>query len=353
MSDRSAKIDYLIVGQGVAGSVLAHALLARGCRVVVADVENRSAASRVAAGLITPVAGRKFVPTWRGEDLLPFARQFYRKLEVEFETALYFEKPIWRFFASKEEAEIWKTKRNLPQVKKQTENLPVGSVNDFPFQPGLDGFAMPNGAHIDSRKFLNVFRKRLREREALVEKPLAPEDLKVEKDRVQWREFSARKVIFCEGHRVSENPFFSWLPFQHAKGEVLTVAIESLPENVILNRRKWLLPIGGGKFLAGATYDSVDLSENRTDAGREEILEGIGKITPAEPTVLEHEAGVRPAVKGMRPVAGLHPGHPTIGIFNGLGSKGFLWAPFFAEQLAASLENGNALDPEIDVRRNL
>jgi len=53
-------VDFLIVGQGLAGSLMAWELMQRGKTVLIVDngLEN---ASRVAAGLINPVTGMRFV----------------------------------------------------------------------------------------------------------------------------------------------------------------------------------------------------------------------------------------------------------------------------------------------------
>jgi len=53
-------IDFLIVGQGLAGSLLAWELIQRGCSVLVVD-KGEENASQVAAGLINPVTGIRFV----------------------------------------------------------------------------------------------------------------------------------------------------------------------------------------------------------------------------------------------------------------------------------------------------
>lgn len=353
MREATREVDYLIVGQGLAGSTLARALLDRGRTVLVIDRENPAAASRVAAGLINPVTGRKLTKTWRAETFLPFARDYYRAWEAELGATFYSEKTIWRFFQSENEEEIWRVKRDDPALAPYVAPLPEDLPGGGELQPQRGGFRVAQGAHVATGELLSSFRRQLRERGALLEEALAPADLRVEPGRVRWREFAARKILFCEGHAASRNPYFSWVPFCHAKGEILTVRGPVLPEEVVLNRGKWLLPIGQAHFYAGATYEWDDLSEKPTPEGRKAILAGLRALIPREPEVVAHEAGVRPIVQGTRPVAGLHPAHPAVGIFNGLASKGALWAPFFAEEFAEHLENDGSLDPAVDVRRNL
>ena len=57
--------DYLIIGHGLAGATLARTLRRRGRRVVVLDAPQPDSATRVAAGLINPVAGKRFALAWR------------------------------------------------------------------------------------------------------------------------------------------------------------------------------------------------------------------------------------------------------------------------------------------------
>ena len=67
--------------------------------------------------------------------------------------------------------------------------------------------------------------------------------------------------------------------------------------------------------------------------------------------VVEHLAGIRPTVSDLRPFLGLHPAHPTLAIFNGLGTKGALLGPFFAKQMADFLMGKRQLEPEVDITR--
>jgi glycine/D-amino acid oxidase-like deaminating enzyme len=66
--------------------------------------------------------------------------------------------------------------------------------------------------------------------------------------------------------------------------------------------------------------------------------------------IVEHKAAVRPTVKERRPFIGLHPQNNCIGIFNGLGTKGVLLAPFFSSHFADYLEDKKELMKEVDVK---
>jgi hypothetical protein len=47
----------------------------------------------------------------------------------------------------------------------------------------------------------------------------------------------------------------------------------------------------------------------------------------------------------------MHPQHPQIGIFNGMGTKGCSLAPFFAKELADHLIYNQPITIDADVKR--
>ena len=69
--------DTIIIGQGLAGSLLGWQLIQDGQRVLVIDDGHRSAASRVAAGIINPITGQRLVKSWHVDQFLPEAEKFY------------------------------------------------------------------------------------------------------------------------------------------------------------------------------------------------------------------------------------------------------------------------------------
>jgi nucleoside-diphosphate-sugar epimerase len=75
-------MNYLIVGQGIAGTNLTFTLLERGNSVTIADNPQEFSSSKVAAGLFNPITGRKMSKTWLADSL--FA-QFLPKIRAETE----------------------------------------------------------------------------------------------------------------------------------------------------------------------------------------------------------------------------------------------------------------------------
>jgi glycine/D-amino acid oxidase-like deaminating enzyme len=67
--------------------------------------------------------------------------------------------------------------------------------------------------------------------------------------------------------------------------------------------------------------------------------------------IVDHLAALRPATLERRPFIGLHPLHPAVGIFNGMGTKGCSLAPYFARQLVNLLVDNTPVQADADVQR--
>ncbi len=94
-------INFLLIGQGLAGSILAHHLLEQGCSVhMINTTQHRPAASPAAAGLYNPITGRKMVKTWRADALFPYLASFYDGWQQQLNTHFLHPMPIYRPFVS-------------------------------------------------------------------------------------------------------------------------------------------------------------------------------------------------------------------------------------------------------------
>ena len=158
-------------------------------------------------------------------------------------------------------------------------------------------------------------------------------------------------MIFCQGFAARANPWFGGLPFDGAKGEILTLRIPGLTERRVIHRGIWLAPLGGELFRAGATYDRENLNDNPTPRAIEEIRHQLQSFLRLPFEVVEHHAAVRPIVMGRHPVIGLHPRFPQLGCFNGLASKGTLQAPFIASQFADFLQGQGEIGDSLSLQK--
>jgi glycine/D-amino acid oxidase-like deaminating enzyme len=353
MQNPSSKIHVLIVGQGLAGTILAWKLMRRGQAVVVVDNRHRTAASRTAAGLINPVTGMRLVKTMRVEECLPCAKESYQALERLLNRELWFEIPMLRLIRNPKEQQAWDKRCGDPAYKPflreslEEEQCPPGVVAP------AGGFVQRYTGYMDTCALMDGFRDHLRERNGYREEEFDCRDLSISEEGVSWREITADRVIFCEGYQGMHNPWFQWLPFQPAKGEILALEIEQELPHYIINAGRWLMPRGGRNYRLGATYDREQLDEEPTVSGRETLLAALGELftDPPRVGVAAHQAGVRPNTLDKQPFIGGHPRQPRMGIFNGFGSKGSLLMPWYAERFVEHLLDGLPLPEESDIGR--
>lgn len=352
MSEPST-LDTLIVGQGLAGSLLAWTLIQRGEQVLVRDDHQRGSASRVAAGMINPLAGMRFTRPAQVDAWLASARALYRTLEQALERPLLHDLPMIRLLRSPEQRRFY---------QRQAQNPASAPYLGDDFAPGQSGYALgdPHGgfhqyqtAYLDTQTLLDGLADWLLARDALRVAPVDPSAVRVTAHGVQMGDISARKVIFCEGWRLRDNPWFNWLPLTPAKGEILTLAQNPAQPDRILVAGRWLLPVAGGRCKLGATVCHDPLNTESTEAARTELLTDYHRLLPgaAAPTVLDHQAGVRPNTRDRQPFLGPHPQHAELIIFNGFGGRGSLTIPWHAERLADWMAGSGELPEHADIRR--
>lgn len=337
----------LVIGQGIAGTLLAWSLLRRGARVHLADGDLPGSASGAAAGIINPVTGKRFVKSWRFEAFFPVARAAYEQLEQALGIRIWQEKPIVRLLATPEEANDWAVRCAMPDYADYLTELPgAGAWAGF-VKPGFRFGAIRQAARVEFGPLLAAFRRSMVERVFFLEKSLDYQD--VERISADYDH-----IVFCEGYRAQANPFFSQLPWQIAKGEALILRFADPRATHItemLKKTMTLVPLGDGTFWAGGSYQwhYPDLSPSASE--RDFMLRHVREMLAAPFEVVGHVAGVRPTVRDRRPFLGQSRTHPKFFIFNGLGTKGALLAPYWAEHLAEHILERKAIDPEVSHER--
>jgi glycine/D-amino acid oxidase-like deaminating enzyme len=320
----------LIVGQGLAGTALAWQLHWRGVSAAVIDRGEPATASRVAAGLLTPVTGQRLAKTWRLDDLWPAAVAHYRRAEADTGERFFRPGPMVRLFRSAGERTRFETKAGEFGDWVRSPDPPPGDGFAAPF----GGFEMPTAARLEVAKYLDASRRRL----TVVTTDLTDNDLDLSGHavRVPRLGLTAGRVVFCRGVGDAGSRWFAGVRFQPAKGEILTVRIPGLTEPRVVHHGVWLVPLGDGLFRVGATFDRVNRDAVPTAAGRDEVLAKLRAFVRRPVQVVAHEAAVRPVTQPGRPTVA-QGADPRVWLFNGLGTKGSLLAPYFADQLAEAL----------------
>ena len=299
---------------------------------------------------MTPITGQRLVPSWRFAEFWPVAKAFYRRAECETGTSCFREQPMLRLFRTEQERERFSQSR--PAELPVPVSFPQPLVDETIFKNAWGGFEMVGG-QLDVSAFLvasgHFFAKSGFLQTARVD---LPHDLDLRSEAVvfpKW-ELEAKRVIFCEGFAGSENPWFRRVPFDAAKGEILTIRVPGLEEQRVVHCGIWLAPLGDELFRAGATYDRENLNASPTQSGREEICRQLKTFLRLPFEVVDHHAAVRPIVLGRHPLIGWHPQFPQLGYFNGLGSKGSLQAPFIAGEFARFLKDEGEIEDILNLQ---
>ena len=209
--------------------------------------------------------------------------------------------------------------------------------NTFPFLKDEFSSAIVEPAgHLDLNKFLTFSRKYFKDSNVLVEEKFDFSEFN--KKHISYKNLEAEKIIFCDGFRIKENPFFDYLPIAPTKGELMQIKIPSLENfDKIISKGIYVIPNGDYMYTIGATYNRDDLTENLTKDGQQFLIDKLDEVLNVDYEIISSVAGVRPTVKDREPLIGMHKEFNNIGIFNGLGARGVLNAPHFSKEFSKGL----------------
>lgn len=335
----------------MAGTILHFHLYQKGYSVLCVDNNWEKNSSLVAAGMYNPIVFKRITKSWMADDLVPYLNVFYPELEKHLNSSFDTKIDILRIFKNWEQQNdfIAKTEDDNYGQFIHSENsvtLEKNNVeNDFGY-----GTVTQSG-WINTKLMLTKYREFLEQDSLLLNEKFDFDSLKLETNKVNYKDISADKIIFCEGNSVQENPYFRYLPMVPTQGEILTIKVENLSMDKILNKGFFIMPLGDDLYRVGATYNWKISHYNTTEEAKKELIEKIKTVLPQEFDIVDHQAGIRPTVKDRKPLIGLHPVHKSLGIFNGMGTKGILIAPFFANHFCDFLDNKGPLNKEINVSR--
>ncbi len=342
-------IDYLIVGAGLAGIAFAETALQnqKTIQVIDSDMQN---ASKVAGGLYNPVILKRFTPVWKADEQLQLLDDFYTTIEAKLNTQFDFKIPILRKFFSVEEQNNWfiaSDKIGLsPFLSLKLITTKFEGI-DSPFDYGK----VNHTGYVDVAALLDSYKSYLNDKQLLLKEVFSHHAIKINGTSIQYKNIEAKHIVFAEGFSMTSNPFFSDLPLDGAKGELLLIKAPNLKLDVIINTSIFMLPLGNDIFKVGSTYNWTDKSNAPTQEGKQELLDKLQEILTCDFEVISHYAGIRPTVKDRKPLVGTHSVYERVHVLNGLGSRGVMLGPAMAKELFENIELGTPLSPEVNINR--
>ncbi len=342
--------EFLIIGQGISGTWLSYNFHLQGREFLVIDPDDPNASSRIAAGVINPVTGRRHVSTWMAEELLPFAHNSYQQIGTELGINAISEKSIIDFFptAQMRVSFMERLEENAGFLHKLDEENKFADLLKYEF-----GCAEIKPVYtVNLQPLLTQWRKKLIAEKKILGEKIDVSELKFVNGRIIYRDIIADQVIFCDGNCSMEHPWFRSLPFAPNKGEIIIAEIADLPPDHIYKKGMVLVPLDEpGIFWIGSSYEWEFENDQPTADFKRKTAELLKNFLKIPFKIIDHKAGLRPATLERRPFVGRHPQFPNIAILNGMGTKGCSLAPYFAKQLTEHLINGTGITPEADISR--
>ena len=343
------KVDYIIVGLGLAGLAFAEELLAANKAFIVFEDDSQTS-SLVAGGVYNPVILKRFTPVWNAKEQLEVALPFYQKLEEKFNIKFDEKFLIKKVFKSVEDQNNWFEATDKPLLSayldpKIDNQKRKGVIADFGYGN------VKEAGRIDTKHLVEVYREYLKTEKKIQFEKFEHQQIKFRKDHLEYKDIITDRIVFCEGFGMTKNLFFNYLPLNEVKGELIIIHAPELEIDFLIKSTLFVLPLGDHLYKVGATFNWSDKTSNPSDEGKSELVEKLKKVLTVPYKIVEQTAGIRPTVRDRRPLVGIHPAYNRLAILNGLGTRGVMIAPTVAKQLFNNLENDKKLDSEIDIKR--
>lgn len=335
--------DLLILGRGIAGAALAEACRQRGLSVHVFDRKQPGNATQAAGGAVNPMVLRRDSPCWGAARFMPSAQAFFRAWEARLGLHCWHGEPLVKLFADAKEAGQWAQALLKTEAAPFLASRPEPAIDAGPFRAPHGYGTVVQAARLDIPQLLDAQRAELLEEGALSEREVQQAELRKAGEWIAIGERKGRWLVDCTG------PFSDAPGIVPVKGETLTVRIPGLRLSHMVHGGIGLLSMGGGLFRAGSTFKWTDVWEGPTPQARDWMLARLSEMLDAPVELVAAHAGVRPAARDRRPILGLTG--PRTAMFNGLGARGVMQAPWCANHLLDHLFCGRPLDAEVDAGR--
>lgn len=340
--------DVLIVGFGIAGSTVAHQIDQLGYSFTIVS-DNAQQATRVAGGVINPIALKRYKKVWQAQLQYNIALDFYKSIQSKLGISFLFQPELYKYLKSPQDCNDFSIASEVDYLKDFLDSrlLNVNSSKiKSAYKLGLVHhiYTLNLNAYLDAS--IQYFESNF------INSHFNYTDLIFEDSHFIYNSTQYKHVVFCEGFGVTKNPYFNDLPIYGNKGEYLVIYSPLLNSNKKLFKAKYfLIPLGQDRYKFGANYDREHLNNLPTDKTKQHLLEAFEAMFEVPYQVVDHIAGVRPTVKDRKPILGQHHSHQNMFIFNGNGSRGVLASPYLSACLVEHIFEAKELPQEVAINR--
>lgn len=342
--------DFIIVGRGLAANVLANTFHQNNVSFHVIGQTGLSNSSLVAAGIWNPIVFKRLTLSWKAYQCVPVLNSFYNQCEANLEKQFVYHRAIIKPFVQEQEKTLWQKKSKNELAEFLDSNSYSDSASYKNCNISGEFSLVKRTGNIDIPTFINATSSFFKD--LISDEFFDYNQIQIQPGEVSYKNLKAKNIIFCEGYLVKNNPFFNWIPLKPAKGEIVSLKAEGLElNNCILNKNGFIFESSSGIFKCGATYDWENLTDETSSKGLTELTDKVKDLINVPYSIIEHKAGVRPSSLDRRPIIGKHPAHENLFVFNGMGTKGVMLAPYFANNFVLFYLQKQALNFEADVKR--
>jgi len=342
--------SILIVGQGLAGTLLGHELKKKGGKITFVD-QGGNSASKITSGLMNPLTGRKYVKSWKFETLVSKALKTYSELEKLLGKSLIFELPILRALPDRNAELEWDYRTTLSDYESYVgteDEVDFAELKEF-INRDVPYVKIRGGYKVRIPELITGYRSHL-PKGVIKNEAFQFSNLSHFPKGVLYEDRCYDDIVFCEGAGAIQNPYFKDLPFNLSKGEAMIGKVPFHLKRMVKNK-SFLVPWGEDEMWIGSANFWNFEDDQPSPEGQNRMWDQVQSFYSGPFQKTKALAAIKPSVKDRKPFLGTHPEYAHIHIFNGLGTKGVSLGPYFAEAMAFYLTAQKPLEDEVNIKR--
>jgi glycine oxidase len=341
MAEKKYILDDIIVGGGLAGCLMAFELISNGRKVLLIDEGQAYSSSAVAAGIINPITGKKYIKSWNIDVFLPQAIQTYMDIEKLLGITIVYEKNIVRSLPDISAENQWESRKLDENYSDFIQEK--ADISDFENEINILGnlAEIRQSFRIDILTFITSLSRYLETKESFFNHTFDFNLLKIRDKQIEYLNFISSNIIFCEGHKGIANPLFPDPGFALTKGEATIIHIPKSRISKMIKDEIFLVPLGDDLFWVGGGYENVSHPEEITSNRGKFVKKEIASLITVPFETLEVKSAIRPTTKTRRPFVKQHEMYSHVYYCNGLGTKGSSIGPYISKQLAKHILSEN------------